>query len=49
LRLISLAPDLQKLVAEGREPETLSLARLREPFPEDWAEQKQRFLTATVS
>ena len=32
LRLLSLAPDLQKLVIEGREPETLSLARLREPL-----------------
>jgi len=48
LRLISLAPDLQKLVAEGREPETLSLARLREPFPEDWEKQRGRFLTEGV-
>ena len=43
LRLLSLAPDLQKLVIEGREPETLSLARLREPFPDDWEEQRQKF------
>jgi len=48
LRLLSLAPDLQKLAAEGREPETLSLARLREPFPDDWEEQRGRFL-ATIS
>ena len=44
LQLLSLAPDLQKLAAEGREPETLSLARLREPFPDDWEEQRKRFL-----
>jgi len=44
LRLLSLAPDIQKLIAEGREPETLSLVRLREPFPEDWEEQRRRFL-----
>jgi len=49
LRLISLAPDLQKLAAEGSEPETLSLARLREPFPEDWEEQRRRFLANTAS
>jgi len=49
LRLLSLAPDLQKLAAEGREPETLSLARLREPFPEDWEEQRGRFLATTAS
>ena len=49
LRLLSLAPDLQKLVIEGREPETLSLARLREPFPDDWEEQRQKFLSVTMS
>ena len=49
LQLLSLAPDLQKLVAEGREPETLSLARLREPFPDDWEEQRKRFLATVAS
>lgn len=49
LQLLSLAPDLQKLAAEGREPETLSLARLREPFPDDWEEQRQRFLATATS
>ena len=49
LQLLSLAPDLQKLAAEGREPETLSLARLREPFPDDWEEQRKRFLATAAS
>ena len=44
LHLLSLAPDIQKMVAEGREPETLSLAKLREPFPDDWEEQMKKFL-----
>ena len=44
LRLLSLAPDIQKQIAEGREPGTLSLIKLREPFPDDWAEHRKRFL-----
>jgi len=47
LRLLSLAPDIQKLIAEGREPATLSLIKLREPFPDDWEAQRERFLDAT--
>jgi len=44
-----LAPDLQTLTAEWREPETLYMARLSESFPEDWEEQMDRFLTADAS
>ena len=49
LHLLSLAPDIQKMVAEGREPETLSLAKLREPFPDDWEEQRMIFFATKTS
>lgn len=44
LKLASLSPELQKLIAEGREPASMSLAKLRHGFTDDWEEQKKMFL-----
>ena len=44
LKLASLSPELQKLIAEGREPASMSLAKLRHEFPDDWQEQEKMFL-----
>jgi len=43
LKLVNLSPELQQAIIEGREPESLTMARLRKPFPEDWEEQKKVF------
>lgn len=39
LRLTLLAPDLVEAILNGREQDCLTLPRLTEPFPVDWAEQ----------
>jgi len=44
LKLASLSPELQKLIAEGREPASMSLAKLRHEFPDNWREQEKMFL-----
>lgn len=48
LGLLNLSPELQRMVFEGREPEALSLTRLRGSFPDDWDEQKKMFLPQPV-
>lgn len=44
MKLATLAPELQKLIVEGREPESMSLEKLRHEFPDDWEAQKKMFL-----
>ena len=44
LRLTLLAPDMVEVILEGREPEGLSLERLRKPMPMLWEEQKKVLL-----
>ncbi|TAN33100.1 hypothetical protein EPN27_04915 [Patescibacteria group bacterium] len=44
LRLTLLAPDIVEAILAGRQPEGLKLADLLEPFPVEWAEQRQAFL-----
>jgi hypothetical protein len=39
LRLTLLAPDIVKAVVDGRQGPEVTLARVLEPFPVDWAEQ----------
>lgn len=43
LRLTLLAPDIVETILEGREPDGLSLERLRQPMPMLWEEQKALF------
>jgi len=43
-RLAFLAPDIQTAILEGRQPHTLSLARLMEsPIPPLWEDQRRVF------
>ena len=38
-----LAPDIIQRVLEGRQPVTLSVQKLKKPFPSDWTEQRKFF------
>lgn len=38
LRLTLLAPDIVESILDGRQPESITLLRLIEGFPERWAE-----------
>ena len=40
LRLTLLAPDIVEYILDGRQPPSLSLPRLLEPFPVAWDEQR---------
>jgi hypothetical protein len=40
LRLTMLVPDLVEVILDGARPEGLELARLLEPLPKGWAEQR---------
>jgi hypothetical protein len=42
---ISWAPDLVEAILEGRQPLALTVERLRDPIPLDWAEQRKNFAT----
>jgi len=41
LRLTLLAPNFVEAVLDGRQGPELTLARLLEPFPVEWADQNQ--------
>ncbi|MEO5327568.1 MAG: hypothetical protein H7829_04925 [Magnetococcus sp. THC-1_WYH] len=41
LRLTLLAPDIVEAILEGRQPEALSVERLRGPFPVEWEDQRK--------
>ncbi len=43
LRLTQLEPDLIEAVLDGRQGGAVTLARLMEPFPLSWSEQKNTF------
>jgi hypothetical protein len=47
LKLTTLAPDIVEALINGEEPNGLSLAKLTQTFPEDWAEQRSQFGFAT--
>ena len=38
-----LAPDIIQRVIEGRQPVTLTVQKLKRPFPNDWTEQRKFF------
>ena len=44
LRLTLLAPDIVEAILDGRQGHAVTLARLMEPFPISWIEQKYTFL-----
>ena len=43
LRLTRLAPDIIEAILRGREPEGMSLEKLRKDLPVVWSEQRQRW------
>ena len=43
IQLANLAPDIVKLIWEGRQPASLTLNKLREGIPESWEEQRRVF------
>lgn len=43
LKLTTLAPDIVEALINDEEPNGLSLAKLTQSFPEDWAEQRRQF------
>jgi site-specific DNA recombinase len=44
LQLANLAPDIAKMIWEGRQPKGLTLHKLREGIPDSWAEQRRVLL-----
>ncbi|MFZ1415242.1 MAG: hypothetical protein WAS73_11790 [Defluviicoccus sp.] len=44
LRLTLLAPDIQEAILDGRQGAAVTLARLMEPYPVSWNEQRNTFL-----
>ena len=43
LALANLAPDIVKLIWEGRQPKGLTLEKLRQGITDSWAEQRRVF------
>ena len=43
LRLTLLAPDIVDVILDGKQGPGLTLARVLEPFAEEWAEQRAAF------
>jgi hypothetical protein len=42
LRLTLLAPDIVEAIPDGKQGPAVTLARLLEPFPVEWVEQRPR-------
>ena len=49
MRLSLLAPKIVDAIMEGRQPESVTLANMMDPFPLDWKEQRIRFLQPGTS
>lgn len=43
LRLTLLSPDILEVILDGKQGAEVTLARVLEPFPAAWNEQRQRF------
>lgn len=43
LRLTLLAPDIVEAILDGRQPESMSVEKLRKPFPGAWADQRSHW------
>ncbi|WP_342774428.1 hypothetical protein [Paracoccus gahaiensis] len=46
LRLTLLAPDIVEVILNGRHGPELTLPRMLEPFPADWAAQRSQWRAA---
>jgi hypothetical protein len=44
MRLSLLAPEIVDAIVDGRQPASVTLANMMNPFPLDWEEQRIRFL-----
>ena len=49
MRLSLLAPEIVDAIMEGRQPESVTLANMMDPFPLGWKEQRIRFLQPETS
>jgi len=47
LRLTLLAPDIVEAILDGRQPETMTLPGMMEPFPVEWERQSQHIVTSS--
>jgi len=48
IRLTFLAPDIIETIVDGREPDGMSLEKLRKPLPLLWEEQLARFMNCNI-
>ena len=49
MRLSLLAPEIVDAIMDGRQPESVTLANLMDPFPLDWKEQRVKLLQRGTS
>lgn len=49
MRLSLLAPEIVDAIMDGRQPESVTLANLMDPFPLDWKEQQMQLLQCGTS
>ena len=49
MRLSLLDPKVVDAIVDGRQPESITLANLMDPFPLDWNEQRIQLLTRETS
>jgi len=49
MRLSLMAPKIVDAIMEGRQPQSVTLANMMDPFPLDWKEQRIRFLQPGTS
>lgn len=49
MRLSLLAPEIVDAIMDGRQPESVTLANLMDPFPLDWKEQQMQLLQRGTS
>ena len=49
MRLSLLAPEIVDAIMDGRQPESVTLANLMDPFPLDWKEQRMQLLQRGTS
>jgi hypothetical protein len=47
VKLVNLAPEIVELIVAGRQPASLTLQRLLEPWPLAWTEQRMHFAVSS--